>query len=173
MRNIILETERLLLRPLTTDDAQAVFEWAGDPIVARYMLYSKHKSIDETLQWLESLKNSPKDSFNWGFVRKSDGKLIGSGGVRYVDEEKAWMVGYNIRHDCWNMGYTTEAAKRFIKYAYEELDAHDFISDHAVDNPASGKVMEKCGLKFFRYGEYEKFDGSETFTAKYYKLHID
>jgi len=56
-----------------------------------------------------------------------------------------------------------------IKFAHEIFNARCFCSNHAIDNPASGRVMEKCGLKFEHYGEYSKFDGTQTFKAKFYK----
>ena len=46
-------------------------------------------------------------------------------------------------------------------------------ANHAVDNPASGRVLEKCGLRFHHYGEYSKFDGSKTFKAKFYNAHLE
>lgn len=57
-----------------------------------------------------------------------------------------------------------------IKFAYDEFGIRDFCSEHAVDNPASGKVMEKCDLKFERCCEYSTFDGKQTFKAKFYTL---
>lgn len=79
-------------------------------------------------------------------------------------------IGYNIRYDCWNKGYTTEAMKAVIQFAHHELGVNKICSDHAVGNPASGRVMEKCGLKFHHMGEYSKTDGSAVFKAKYYTL---
>ncbi len=66
-----------------------------------------------------------------------------------------------------------EAAKKMIEYAHEVHGIKTFVSNHAVDNPASGRVMEKCGLKFDHYGEYSTFDGKETFKAKFYKLVLE
>lgn len=173
MKEPILETERLILRPLTIDDAEDVYKWASDERVAKYMIYPRHESIETTIAWLESLKDLPDNNFNWGFVLKENGRLFGSGSIRLIKEQNAWMFGYNISYDCWNKGYTTEAAKCMIDFAYKKCGARDFISDHAVENPASGRVMEKCGLKFSNYGEYSKFDGSETFKAKFYKMHLE
>ncbi len=59
-----------------------------------------------------------------------------------------------------------------IKYAYE-LGARKFTAQHAVENPASGRVMEKCGLKFDGYGSYKKTDGSCEFRSKIYKADLD
>ena len=173
MKVPILETERFILRPLTVDDAEDVFKWASDERVTKYMIYPTHKNIDVTKAWLKFLQESKDYDFDWGFVLKESRQLIGSGGVYYKEEKKAWNFGYNFHYDFWGKGYATEAAKAMIKFAYENFGARDFVSVHAVDNPASGRVMEKCGLKFSHYGEYSKFDGSQTFKAKFYKMHLD
>lgn len=164
-----IETERIILRPLTVDDAKDVFEWTGDKRVAEYMIYPYHKRIEVTEEWLKSLKIL-ENEYTWGFVRKSDGKLIGSGGIRFRIDENAWSFGYNFRYDCWGNGYATETAKRMIKYVIENHNAKDFVAEHALENYASGRVIEKCGLVFDRYSEYTKFDGSKTFKAKVYRM---
>ena len=110
-----IETERLILRPLTIDDAEAAFEWTGDERVAKYMIYSTHESIETTKEWLNAI-NVSSELYEWGFVRKSDNKLIGAGSMRYRTDEKKWSFGYNMRYDCWNMGYTTEATLAMMNY---------------------------------------------------------
>lgn len=173
MKEPILETERFILRPLTVDDAEAVFAWAGDERVAKFMGYTCHENIEVTKAWLSSLKDSPENHFDWGFVLKENNRLIGSGGIYWSEENNAWNLGYNMAFDYWGNGYTTEITKRMIKFAYENLGARDFVAYHAVDNPASGRVMEKCGMKFSHFGEYSKIDGSVTFKTKVYKLHLE
>ncbi|MBQ3947734.1 MAG: GNAT family N-acetyltransferase [Ruminococcus sp.] len=164
-----IETERLILRPLTIEDAEAVFEWTGDPRVAKYMIYSTHPDILTTKTWLSSLCDL-ENEYTWGFVRKSDGKLIGSGSIRFRTDENRWSFGYNVRYDCWNMGYTTEAVLKMMDFVRSEHGARNFVAEHAVDNPASGRVIEKCGLHFVKYGEYTSFDGTKIFKAKIYEL---
>ena len=171
MHNVTLETGRLILRPLTVADADAVFVWASDPNVNRYLKYPLHTDVDVTRQWLRSVEQRAEGYYDFGFVRRSDGLLIGSGGV-YDKGDGSWELGYNLRHDCWNQGYTTEAAKAMLAFAHKELGVKVFVSSHAVGNPASGRVMEKCGLTFRHFGEYSKADGSETFQAKYYRLEL-
>lgn len=162
-----IETERLILRQVTADDAEAYFEWAGDERVTKYMSYSTYSSAEQVRDWLETV---PKV---WVYVRKSDGLLIGSGDISPDSSENGFRVfGYNLRFDCWNKGYATEAVKAMIKYAYE-LGARKFKAQHAVENPASGRVMEKCGLKFDGYGSYKKTDGSCEFRSKIYKADLD
>lgn len=168
----VIETERLILRPLTIKDAQAVFEWAGDERVAKYMIYPRHKDIDVTKAWLESVQKL-ENEYSWGFELKENHKLIGSGSIRFRPDEAAWSFGYNIRYDCWNNGYTTEACKKMIEFARVKHGAKSFCSEHAVENPASGRVMEKCGLTFDSYGEYSKCDGSEKFKSKKYRMILE
>lgn len=168
----VLETERLILRPLTEEDAEAVYIWVSDGRVTKFMPYQTYTSLEEVRKWLFSLQ-AETENYNFGFVLKENDLLIGSGDIGYNKETDTWEFGYNIRYDCWNKGFATEAAKGMMKFAYDNYGARDFGANHAADNPASGKVMEKCGLKFFKFGEYKKFDGSQTFKAKFYKAHLD
>lgn len=168
----IIETERLILRPMTVADAPAVLEWARDERVSRFMSYTGYDDINIAKAWLESLKEE-RSEYEWGFVVKETGKLIGSGSIgadKFMDGY--WGFGYNIRYDCWNRGYTTEAMKAIIEYVHNELGVNRICAYHAVENPASGRVMEKCGLTFHHYCEYAKLDNSAAFKAKLYVLEL-
>ena len=164
----IIETERLTLRPLTTDDTDAAFEWTGDPRVAKYMIYSTHESVEVTKEWLRSIKTSDT-AFEFGFVRKSDNKLIGSGGIKLHDDG-FWEFGYNFRYDCWGMGYATEASKAMIELVRSRYGDVKLKAECAAENAASAHVIEKCGLHFAGFGEYQSYDGLKTFKAKIFKL---
>lgn len=171
MHSHILETDRLILRALTLDDAPSMFVWASDPIVNRYMRYPLYTSVEQAYPWLSSVTDSPYD---FGFVRKSDGLLIGSGGIYPPDESgKDWELGYNLRRDCWGQGYATEAARAMLRYAREIHGIQDFIACHVKANVASGRVMEKCGFTYDHDSTTSRFDGSETFETRCYKLHLD
>ncbi len=171
MTSLLIETQRLRLRPLKEDDAAAVFAWMGDERVAKYMRYTRFQSVSQAKEWLKSIKSQEK-SFLFGFERKSDRLLIGSGAVGYVADENAWGLGYNIRHDCWNQGYTTEAVKAMMQFVIDRFDARCFYTEHALENPASGRVLEKCGLSFSHYGEYAKEDQSRSFRAGFYRGYV-
>lgn len=159
MHNITIKTERLLLRPLMVSDADEVFEWVSDERVTRYMVYTTYTDIEQVKEWLKFV-NSEASTYNFGFERVSDGKLIGSGDIGLNPESDRWVFGYNLRYDCWGMGYATEATEAMISYAYENFGAKKFASSHCAPNLASGNVMKKCGLHFVRYGEFQKLDGS-------------
>jgi ribosomal-protein-alanine N-acetyltransferase len=172
MHKFVLETSRLILRPLTTEDADDVFVWAGDPKVNQYMPYPLYTEVDKVRKWLETLEENDKQ-YEFGFICKDTGVLFGSGGVGPCEDGTQWEVGYNLRSDYWGKGYATEAAKRMIEFAYQEFVVRDFGANHAIENPASGKVLQKCGMYVDHTGEYSRFDGSETFKAYFYKMHME
>lgn len=172
MKQYILQTPRLILRPLVSSDTKEVFIWCSDPLVNRFMPYALYTNEDDVRSWLETVEKN-ENIYEFGFVCKENNRLIGSGGIGPTEDKTQWELGYNLRSDCWNRGYATEAAKAMIDFAYTEFNIHNFSANHAVENPASGRVMEKCGMHFDHYGEYSRFDGSETFRAKFYKLHLD
>ena len=72
----------------------------------------------------------------------------------------------------WGRGYATEAAKAMLLWGHREFGICDFAAEHAVANTASGNVIRKCGFQLVRRGTYDKFDGSETFDAAFYELHL-
>lgn len=169
----IIETERLTLRPITLDDAEACFSWNSDERVTKFMSYPTLTDISQTIDWIKTTLVDEKE-WNWAFVLKSENKVIGTGGIGPSDKMHGfWGMGYNLHYDYWHKGYCTEAMKAIIDFVYRELGVKKICSCHAVDNPRSGNVMEKCGLKFDHYGEYTKKDGSQTFKTKYYKMELD
>ena len=176
MRTPILETERLILRPLCLADAEEVFaNWTSDPEVARFMAWSTHPNVEVTKAWLAEVEQNSTDSdksYDWGFVRKADGKLIGSGGLYYNEQHEAFDLGYNIMKDCWHQGYTTEAARSMTQFAFQELKQKRIYANHAVDNPNSGKVMEKIGFRYFKDGSYDSMDGTKHFDSREYVLEV-
>ena len=171
MHPYTIETDRLLLRALSPEDAEAAFAWCGDPQVNRFMPYPLYTRVEDVRAWLTDAADS---QWEFAFVRKSDGLLMGSGGVSPGETPgDPWEVGYNLRRDCWGRGYATEAARAMIGFAFRTFGVRDFSANHAKGNPASGHVMRRCGMVFDHEGEYARFDGSEVFPADFYRLHMD
>ena len=164
-----LETARLLLRPVTPEDDRAVFRWCGDPKVNKFMIYPLYHNPQEVRAWLESKSVDAPDGFDYGFVLKETGELIGEGGMFYNAEEDLWHIGYNLCSDLWGRGLTTEAMGAIINYVRSVRQVRVIEACHAVNNPASGRVMEKLGFHCVGDTRYHKQDGSETFQAKAYR----
>ena len=176
MTTPIIQTARILLRPLKVTDAETVYNnWASDPDVVRFMNYSRHRSVDDTIEWLsaEEKNAASDDSYVWGFVLKENGELFGSGGVTYNAEYEMFELGYNIMKKYWNLGLTTEAAGAMIDFAVKQLGIRSFLGRHATDNPASGKVLEKVGFRFQKEGQYSSLDGTRTFDSRELLLTVD
>lgn len=165
-----IETERLTLRTLISEDAKDVFEWVSDPIVNKYMPYSLYQNVNEVEDWISSLEETEN---TFAFCLKNTGKVIGSGSITFNKNRNAYELGYNLNQKYWGKGYATEASKALIIWAYSDLGAHDFCANHANENVASGNVIKKCGFQFERYGQYPRYDGSEIFDASFYILHLE
>lgn len=171
-----IETERLLLRELSIEDAEHIYNtWTSDPRVTKFMGYTAHESVDVTRKWLADVEKNNEDEGSealvWGFELKSTGVLIGSGSATYKPEFEKWSLGYNIAFDYWNKGYTTEAMRAVVEYL-SSMGIKHFCANHAVDNTASGRVMEKIGMKYWKDGDCRCRD-CRVFEAKYYILDID
>lgn len=149
---VTLETERLRLRRFTKDDAEAVFRnWASDDEVTKFLTWPTHKSVENTEGYinfcLDSYKND--DSYQWGIELKETGELFGSIAVVRIDEDlNVAELGYAIGRRFWGNGYTAEAAKAVIAFLFEEVGANRIAARHDANNPNSGKVMKKAGMKY-------------------------
>ena len=163
MNTPILETDRLLLRPFNKDDAQTVFEcWESDPDVAKYMFWTSHNEIEKTKEWIAfELGQIEKDDwYRFAIVVKETNELAGTVLIYYEEEVECWEVGYNLGKKYWGKGYTTEALKRVLDFAAEELQLTEFVGRYAKENPASGNVMEKLGFEYEKDIPYECNDGA-------------
>lgn len=173
MKTPILETERLILRHLSIDDAETIYQnWTSDPEVAKFMRWELHKNVSETREWLSSEEACVESDgvYNWGFVLKETGELIGSGGLVFIEEKGMYELGYNVMKKYWGLGIATEASERIIDYGINELKQRQFYCCHAKDNPASGKVMMKVGFVYQNDGEYCSWNNERRFECKEYIL---
>ena len=165
----ILETERLILRPLTVEDYKACFKWCGDSRVNEYMIYPLYKKAEDVKEWLKTVNDDEKNMC-FGYVLKETGELIGSGTVDFhEDEGNRWSIGYNLSYDAWGKGYATEAISKIIEYARSRFEIKEIYGTFAAENNGSRRVMEKLGMTFFEDCKYTKFDGSRTYKAKTYR----
>ncbi len=147
----VLETERLRLRPLSMRDERDMYRYASDPAVSRHVLWDTHESPRQTRSALRAslrqYRNGAPSSF--AIERKRDRRMIGTIGFMWVSyEHRSGEVGYSLARDCWNQGYATEALSAVLRFGFDVLKLNRIEAQHEADNPASGRVMEKCGMKF-------------------------
>lgn len=156
-----IETERLTLRRFTEDDTAAVYRnFAGDPTVTEYLRWRCHKNEAESAETVKSWIESYDDPayYNWAITLKETGEVIGSVGCAWMNEHIDMIhTYYCIGKAWWGGGIVTEAYKAVVRYFFVEVGANRIEAYHAPENPASGKVMQKCGLTYegtLRCGDY-------------------
>ena len=147
-----LETPRLILRPLTVEDAQAMYDnWASDPEVTKFLTWPAHESVEVSRmilqQWEEGYQKD--DYYQWGIVLKELGQPIGGISVVNLKEiaEKV-EIGYCIGSRWWHQGIMSEAFGAVIDYLFSKCGVNRISSRHDPNNPHSGNVMKKCGLLY-------------------------
>jgi len=146
-----LETERLILRQFTIDDAECIFKnWANDDEVTKYLTWPSHKNINETIsireKWMKEYEK--KDFYQWAIVLVEINEPIGT--ISVVDKNddiQMVEIGYCIGKQWWNKGITSEALNALIKYFFEDIKVNRIEAWHDINNLNSGKVMAKCGMK--------------------------
>lgn len=147
-----IETDRLILRQYRSTDAELMFKnWASDREVTKFLTWNAHRSISDTEAiinlWVSEYNELSR--YNWIIILKETGEPIGSIDVVHIyGNTDTAEIGYCIGQNQWGKGIMTEAFKAVIKYLFEEIGFNQIRAAHAVKNPASGKVMEKCGLRF-------------------------
>lgn len=145
-----IETPRLLLRRFTIDDAQAMFlNWANDPQVTRYLTWPAHKSVTVTESvicgWLAEYEKPER--YSWCMEWKETGEPIGSIGAVNLNERAGWVeIGYCMSRRLWGRGIMTEALVAVEDYLFARVGCNRIEALHDVQNPASGRVMQKSGM---------------------------
>lgn len=145
----VLETERLRLRKLTMRDAQDIYDYGRDPLVAKYVLWEAYRNVGEARAYLRYMlrKYRNTEPASWGIELKSSGKIIGTIGYMWIQSDNAAAeVGYSLARAHWGQGIMTEALQAVIDYAFTSLRLNRVEAIHEPENPASGAVMRKCGM---------------------------
>jgi len=144
-----LETEDLILRKPRIRDAKDIYSYASDPEVARYVLWEPHRSVSETASFIRDLRARIRAGCpsSWVVVLRGTGTVIGTVGfVWYSAENNTAELGYSFSREYWNHGYATQALRAVIDAVFSSLPLNRLEAQHDVRNPASGRVMQKCGL---------------------------
>ena len=153
----IVETERLVLRHVTLDDAEAMFEYASDRENTRYT-FPTNQSLEETKNIIAQFYLA-NPLGRWGIELKSNGQFIGTIDLHKIDTVlKKAAIGYIINKKYWKQGLTTEATRAVIELAFEKIGMNKLIAVHDKANPASGRVMEKSGMRYSHDEEYAALD---------------
>lgn len=169
---MIIETERLILRELTTQDAKHFFELNSDPEVMLFTGDDPFQSVTEAEHFLKNYSHYSEHGFGrWAVIRKSDDAFLGWCGLKmhkptlsvktnsYVD------IGFRFFRKYWGQGYATEAARKSLELGFTQFQLNEIVGRTARQNLGSIRVLEKIGLTYFKNGECEGIE-----DALYYHI---
>ncbi len=150
---MILETERLILRPWQETDAEGLYEYAKDPDVGPIAGWPPHKSIEESR---DVIKNVLHGKQCYAICLKVDNRAIGAielklnGHTDMTEQDDECELGYWLGKAFWGHGYMPEAAKELIRYAFQNLNMSNIWCGYYEGNEKSRRVQEKCGFTYYR-----------------------
>lgn len=161
MAKIFIETERLILREIITEDAESFFAMDSNPEVVKYVGIKPLTDISQSVEMIESIRKQYVENGigRWAVVRKEDGKMAGWSGLKLIKEinhhQNIHDLGYRFTLKYWGKGYATETSIAVLKYASNEMKLEKVFAYADVENDASNHVLRKLG-----------FEKKETFTVE-------
>ena len=152
--NLVLETERLILREMLLSDAEALFEMDSNPKVHQYLWNKPLTDISEVYQYIEKVRNQYLENNIGRFVvvLKESNELIGWAGLKYNTEivnnkVHFYDIGYRLNEKFWGKGYASEASFAWLEYGFMVMKINVMEAAAHTDNIASNRILQKIGLK--------------------------
>lgn len=150
-----IRTRRLVLRDLVPGDVPRLHVFFADTAVTRTMGYIKTRTLRETRAWVKRAifhnRARPRFAYSLAVVRKADRDVVGWIGFGMADTRKRHIgerdFGYAFRRDRWNRGYGTESLRAITAFVFRRLRGRSLFGEYRFHNPASGRVMAKCGFR--------------------------
>lgn len=152
---VVLETERLILRRFVPEDLEQIFcNCWSDYEVWKWTNYAPMHSVEDVIKadmftdgWLGAYRYSKR--YSWAIQLKETGEVIGRYfGMHPDDELREIELSCEIGRSWWNQGLMTEATKRVIQFFFEDVGVNRIFAWNARENPASGKMQKKAGMKW-------------------------
>ena len=153
---MILETERLILRPWMEDDAEDLYNYAKDPAVGPIAGWAVHTSVENSKQIIREILSAPE---TYAVVLKETERPVGSIGLMIGKTSNIGLpdteaeIGYWIGVPYWGQGLIPEAVRKMMQYGFEELNLEKIWCGYFDGNEKSKRVQEKCGFKYYHTKE--------------------
>ena len=148
---MILETERLILRPWREEDAEELYKYASDPAVGPNAGWRPHTSVENSRQIIRDVLSVPEV---YAIVLKQSGLPVGSIGLHFrrafVEKEGEAELGFWLGVPHWGQGLVTEAAREMLRHAFDDLSLARVWCGYFDGNERSARVQEKLGFKYQR-----------------------
>ena len=148
---IIAETKRLILREITANDTEQAYLLNLDPEVIRYTGDKPFKNSEEAKIFLENYNHYKKYGFGrWGVIDKTNSEFLGWCGLKFIEKNNEYDVGFRFFKKHWGKGYATESARACIELGFTKFNMSVIIGRAAKQNVASIKVLQKLGMSYFK-----------------------
>lgn len=173
---IFVETERLILRVISAQDACDLIDLDSDPEVMRYLTDGEPTEpqiiYEKALPRMTRFNKATKSYEYFAAVEKATGEFIGWFHFRppfdlSAAEPGEMELGYRLKRRAWGMGYATEASKAIIRKGFLSMNVQVVSARAMAANKASIRVMEKVGLEFHSHFTEEKFPGQDKRAVKF------
>lgn len=156
-----LTTSRLLLRKIALEDVENYYTRLGSSeAVTRYMLFRPQQDISESSASIRNAlaRYETGRAYRWAIELPGEGLIGVIDLLRFDEETSSCSFAYMLGEDYWGKGYGTEAVKAVFGFGFEKMELQRIEADHMAENPASGAVMRKAGMRHIRTdaAKYEK-----------------
>ncbi|WP_445722475.1 GNAT family N-acetyltransferase [Flavobacterium sp.] len=152
--NLILETERLLLRPLDLNDDEDMFQLDNNPNVHEYLGNNPVLSIEESRVYIKNINEQylKNNIGRFAVVLKETGDFLGWCGLKFITEEENnhinfYEIGFRFKEEFWGQGFAYESANAWLDYAFNTLKVSTLYASAHINNRGSRRVLEKIGLQ--------------------------
>lgn len=171
--NLLIETPRLILRPLEISDAEAMYAMDSNPNVHKFLWQNPTKDISETIQIIHSVQQQYEQNGIGRFatILKATGEFIGWTGIKFVNDHiengktNFYDYGYRLNENYWNKGFATEASIAWLDFGFNQMNIQEMNAYTHAKNDASNHVLEKIGFHFM-----EDYPDEENITWKWWQL---
>ncbi len=173
-KDIHLETDRFILKPISEEDAEEIYQNVKDHDIARWLINLPHPyPEDGAIKYIREARELMKKglSYELPIRSRSTGELIGVMAILKVDRKnRNGELGYWIAKKHWNSGFATEAGLRALEFGFEVLNLERIYAKYYPENKASGRVMEKLGMKYEGTMRHEVFRNDRYYDMTYYGI---
>nr|WP_026681587.1 GNAT family protein [Priestia megaterium] len=168
-----LETDRLVLRELTNEDAEGIFACFSNDDLTRFYGQETLKSIEEAEKFVDffSKNYSEKRGIRWGIERKGTNGIIGTIGFNaWSPKHKRAEIGYEIHPEQWTEGYISEAVSKVLSYGFDLMGLNRIGAVVFIENDASNKLLEKVGFQKEGVLRDYMYQGGKAYDTYVYSL---
>ena len=149
-QNKTITTERLVLRPFQKSDAETVAKLCNNYNIYKNTLYLPYPyTLEDALSWIDRHPKNFKDNraYEFAITDKETGELYGAIALSNNQKFNQGEIAYWIGEEFWGNGYATEAAQAIVQFAFKVKQLHKVFARYFSSNPASGRVLQKLGMK--------------------------